>query len=68
MNPEYILADEPTGNLDSRSGEEVIRIFKELNEEGKTIVIVTHDHDIIQHAKRVIFIKDGKVEKEVEKK
>jgi len=68
MNPEYILADEPTGNLDSKSGDEVIKIFQELNEEGKTIVIVTHDHDITNHAQRIIFIKDGKVEKEVEKK
>jgi len=68
MDPEYILADEPTGNLDSKSGEDVIGIFRELNDEGKTIVIVTHDHDITRHVQRIIFIKDGKVEKEVEKK
>jgi putative ABC transport system ATP-binding protein len=68
MEPSFLLADEPTGNLDSKSGEDVIRIFQELNDEGKTIVIVTHDSDLTAHADRIIYIRDGRIEKEVEKK
>ena len=63
LDPEIILADEPTGNLDSRSGDEVIRIFKELNEKGKTVVMITHDRNIAKNAQRIVYIKDGKVEK-----
>lgn len=59
--PEIIFADEPTGNLDSKSGSEVIQLFKQLNEEGKTIVLITHDNEIAQNAKRVIRIVDGKI-------
>jgi putative ABC transport system ATP-binding protein len=68
MGPSFLLADEPTGNLDSKSGEEVIKVFQELNNEGKTIVIVTHDPDMTAHADRIIYIRDGRIEKEVEKK
>lgn len=58
-NPEIILADEPTGNLDSRSGKEIIEIFKSLNNEGVTIVLVTHEKEIAEQAGRIITIKDG---------
>jgi len=59
--PPIILADEPTGNLDSRSGEEVMRILHELHEEGRTVILITHDADIAAEAKRVIKIHDGRV-------
>lgn len=58
-NPAIILADEPTGNLDSRSGKEIIDIFKRLNNEGVTIVLVTHEKEIAEQAGRTITIKDG---------
>ncbi|MEE8358898.1 MAG: ABC transporter ATP-binding protein [Candidatus Hydrothermarchaeales archaeon] len=61
-DPSLILADEPTGNLDSKSGKEVLKIFKKLNEEGRTIVIVTHDQNIADLAKRKVEMKDGRVE------
>lgn len=60
-NPAIILADEPTGNLDSASGKEIMKIFTELNKEGKTIVAVTHDPNIAMVAKRVIHMKDGQI-------
>jgi len=60
-NPELILADEPTGNLDTKSGQDVMNILKELNNEGKTIVLITHEADIAKHAKKVIHIEDGKL-------
>ncbi len=59
--PEIIFADEPTGNLDSKSGTEVMEIFRQLNKEGKTLVLITHDNEIAENAKRVIRIMDGKV-------
>jgi len=59
MNPSIILADEPTGNLDSRSGAEIMDVFRRLNEEGVTIILVTHEMDIANAAKRIITIKDG---------
>ena len=63
-NPEVILADEPTGNLDSKTGERVMDVLKKLNKEGKTIVMVTHDHDLAyQYADIVYWLKDGKIEK-----
>jgi len=60
-NPEIILADEPTGNLDSRSGLEVISAFQRLHAEGKTVILVTHSQEIAEHANRIIRIKDGKI-------
>ncbi|MBN22210.1 MAG: hypothetical protein CL678_13095 [Bdellovibrionaceae bacterium] len=63
-NPELILADEPTGNLDSESTQEIISILKELNAEGKTIILITHEEDVAQSAKTIYFLKDGKLELE----
>lgn len=60
--PSIILADEPTGSLDSKTGKEVLEVFKELNNSGKTVIIVTHDPGIAREAKRVINIKDGRLE------
>lgn len=59
-DPEVILADEPTGNLDSKTGNEIMEMLKSLNKEGKTIVMVTHDDELTHYARRVIHIKDGK--------
>lgn len=60
-NPKILLADEPTGALDSKSGKQVMELFKSLNDEGVTIVMITHDSDIASHAKRVLLIKDGEI-------
>jgi putative ABC transport system ATP-binding protein len=60
-NPSIILADEPTGNLDSKSSEEIMGIFQELNDEGVTIVMVTHEPDIAMHTKRAVVFKDGNI-------
>jgi putative ABC transport system ATP-binding protein len=60
-NPELILADEPTGNLDTKSGEDVINTLKQLNKEGKTIVLITHEHDIAMQAKKILHLEDGKL-------
>jgi len=64
-DPKIILADEPTGNLDSKNGAEVLKIFKELNEKGVTIILVTHDPNIAKMAQRTIRLMDGEVEKDV---
>jgi putative ABC transport system ATP-binding protein len=57
--PVLILADEPTGNLDTRTGEEILALFQEFNREGKTVVLVTHEHDVAQHCERIIRFRDG---------
>jgi putative ABC transport system ATP-binding protein len=62
MGPAILLADEPTGNLDSATGEEIMRLFSALHQKGHTIVLVTHEHDIAQHAFRTIHIRDGRIE------
>lgn len=67
-NPSIILADEPTGNLDSKSGRETLDIFKELHKEGHTVVLVTHDKDIARRAHRIIEIKDGKIVSDTSRK
>lgn len=61
-DPDIIFADEPTGNLDTRAGLEVISIFQDLNEKGKTIVLVTHDQNIAEHSRRIIRISDGMIQ------
>ena len=63
-DPPIILADEPTGNLDSKSGEEIMKIFKELNERGKTIIVVTHNENVAKFTERIIRLKDGKIIKD----
>jgi len=59
--PDIILADEPTGNLDTKTEEEILKIFDQLWDEGKTIIVVTHDPEVATHAKRIIHIRDGKI-------
>ena len=65
-SPKLLLADEPTGALDSKSGQQVMELFQKLNEEGVTVLMITHDSEIAQHAKRMVLIRDGVLrEKEV---
>lgn len=61
-NPSIILADEPTGNLDTKTGEEIMALLEELNQKGNTIIIVTHEEEVAQHAHRIIKIRDGMIE------
>lgn len=61
-NPDVIFADEPTGNLDTANSAQVMKIFTDLNKEGHTIILITHEPDIARYAKRVIFVRDGKIE------
>ena len=63
-NPSILLADEPTGNLDSTTGQEIMALFENLHTEGQTIVLVTHEHDIAEHANRQVHILDGRVERD----
>jgi putative ABC transport system ATP-binding protein len=60
-SPSIVLGDEPTGNLDSKTGEEIMALFENLHQQGNTIILVTHENDIAQHAHRVIHIRDGKI-------
>jgi putative ABC transport system ATP-binding protein len=66
--PSIILADEPTGNLDSQTGLEIMALFDRLHSEGNTIVLVTHEHDIAEYAHRIVFIKDGVIARDERKK
>jgi putative ABC transport system ATP-binding protein len=61
-SPSIVLADEPTGNLDSRTGEEIMALFARLHEQGNTIILVTHENDIAQHTHRIIRLRDGRIE------
>ena len=63
-NPSIILADEPTGNLDSATGVEIMNLFDRLQSEGHTIILVTHEHDIAARAHRIIHIRDGKIDRD----
>lgn len=63
-NPSIILADEPTGNLDSRTGEEIMEIFEKLHDAGNTIILVTHEEYIAEHSDRIIRLRDGKIERD----
>ena len=63
-NPSILLADEPTGNIASVQAEEIMEIFQQLNNDGHTIVMITHEPDIAEHAKRIIYLKDGKIIKD----
>jgi putative ABC transport system ATP-binding protein len=64
-HPSIILADEPTGNLDSKTSEEILSLFEQLYKEGQTIILVTHEHDIAAHARRQVHLKDGMIEHDV---
>ena len=61
-NPSIILADEPTGNLDSKTSEDIMRLIGDIHDQGNTIIVVTHENDIAQKAERIIFLRDGQVE------
>jgi putative ABC transport system ATP-binding protein len=60
--PSIILADEPTGNLDSKTSEEIMKLLKEIHDKGNTIIVVTHEEEIAAHAKRIIRLRDGMIE------
>ena len=63
-NPSILLADEPTGNLDSATGNEIMALLETLHDNGQTIVLVTHEHDIAEHARRQVHLLDGRVERD----
>jgi len=63
-NPSIILADEPTGNLDTATGIDIMNLFDRLHKQGNTVILITHEHDVAKYANRIIHIRDGKIEKE----
>lgn len=65
--PSLLLADEPTGNLDSKTGQEIMKLFHKIHQQGNTILLVTHDREIADQAQRIIFLRDGKIEDEIRK-
>jgi putative ABC transport system ATP-binding protein len=67
MGPSILLADEPTGNLDTATGDDIMRLFERLQKEGNTIILVTHEKDIADHAYRTIHIRDGRIESDERK-
>ena len=64
-SPSLLLADEPTGNLDSKTGDEIIKLFERLHDAGNTIVLITHEADFAKHAERIVQVRDGKVEQDL---
>ncbi|WP_423127399.1 ABC transporter ATP-binding protein [Gaoshiqia sp. Z1-71] len=64
-NPAILLADEPTGNLDSKTSEEIMHLFSEIHKQGNTLIVVTHEEDIARHAHRIIRLKDGEIESDI---
>lgn len=62
--PSLLMADEPTGNLDTKTGKEILNLFQEIHAQGNTLIIVTHDPDIAQRAKRILYLRDGKIERQ----
>ncbi|GAI72822.1 unnamed protein product, partial [marine sediment metagenome] len=63
-DPLIILADEPTGNLDTKTGEEIMKIFYKLHQQGNTVIMVTHEAEVARHARRIIHLRDGLIEKD----
>lgn len=61
-DPKLIFADEPTGNLDSKTGQQIMKLIEDLNKQGRTIILVTHERDTAEHAQRIIYLRDGKIE------
>ena len=68
MQPSILLADEPTGNLDTATGEEIMRLFEKLHHDGHTIILVTHERDVAEHANRAIHLRDGRIESDERKR
>ncbi len=64
MNPSIILADEPTGNIATKQADEIMEVFQDINEQGNTIIMITHEPEVAEYAKRIIYIRDGKIEKD----